>query len=126
MIQRIQNLYLLILILINLTYYISHTYKFSSFPTFTFFSFVNITFYIIPIFLLLLSSLIMFKRRKKQLLLNRINIFFNLIMIIFSLDRLITLNHLYFIIIANLFFLIRANRGIKNDEELINSIDRIR
>lgn len=126
MIQRIQNLYLLILILINLTYLISHTYKFSSFPTFTFFSFVNFTFYIIPIFLLLLSSLIMFKRRKKQLLLNRINIFFNLIMIIFSLDRLITLNHLYFIIIANLFFLIRANRGIKNDEELINSIDRIR
>lgn len=47
-------------------------------------------------------------------------------MLIFSLDQLITLNHLYFIIISNLFFLIKANKGIKNDEEIINSIDRIR
>jgi len=70
--------------------------------------------------------LFLYKNRKKQLLCNRVNIFFNLLMLIFSLDQLITLNHLYFIIISNLFFLMQANKGIKNDEEIINSIDRIR
>ena len=126
MIQRIQNLYLLILILINLTYLISHTYKFSSFPSINFLSFININFYLIPIFFLLLLSLFMFKRRVKQLVLNRINIFFNLVILIFSIDQLTTLNHLYFVIVLNLIFLIKANRGIKNDEELIKSINRIR
>ena len=126
MIQRIQNLYLFILILINLIYFFSHTYNFSSFPTLTFLSFVNINFYIVPIFLLLILSLFMFKRRIKQLALNRINIFFNIVVLILYIDQLNTLNHLYFIIVVNLIFLIMANKGIKNDEELINSIDRIR
>ena len=90
------------------------------------FSFVNINFYIVPIFLLLMLSLFMFKRRIKQLALNRINIFFNIVVLILYIDQLNTLNHLYFIIVINLIFLIMANKGIKNDEELINSIDRIR
>ncbi len=126
MIQRIQNLYLLIICLVNLIYFILSIYGFDTFPNFTLFSFIDLPFYLTSIFSFVIISLFLYKNRKKQLLCNRVNIFFNLFMLIFSLDQLITLNHLYFIIISNLFFLMQANKGIKNDEEIINSIDRIR
>ncbi|MFL2632596.1 MAG: DUF4293 family protein [Candidatus Marivariicella sp.] len=126
MIQRIQNLYLLIICLVNLIYFILNIYGFDTFPNFTLFSFIDLPFYLTSIFSFVIISLFLYKNRNKQLLCNRVNIFFNLLMLIFSLDQLITLNHLYFIIISNLFFLIKANKGIKNDEEIINSIDRIR
>ena len=126
MIQRIQNLYLLIICLVNLIYFILNIYGFDTFPNFTLFSFIDLPFYFTSIFSFVIISLFLYKNRKKQLLCNRVNIFFNLFMLIFSLDQLITLNHLYFIIISNLFFLMQANKGIKNDEEIINSIDRIR
>ncbi|OUV48925.1 MAG: hypothetical protein CBC76_05785 [Flavobacteriaceae bacterium TMED116] len=126
MIQRIQNLYLLIICLVNLIYFILSIYGFDTFPNFTLFSFIDLPFYLTSIFSFVIISLFLYKNRNKQLLCNRVNIFFNLFMLIFSLDQLITLNHLYFIIISNLFFLIKANKGIKNDEEIINSIDRIR
>ena len=126
MIQRIQNLYLLIICLVNLIYFILNIYGFDTFPNFTLFSFIDLPFYLTSIFSFVIISLFLYKNRKKQLLCNRVNIFFNLFMLIFSLDQLITLNHLYFIIISNLFFLIKANKGIKKDEEIINSIDRIR
>ena len=126
MIQRIQNLYLLIICLVNLIYFILSIYGFDTFPNFTLFSFIDLPFYLTSIFSFVIISLFLYKNRKKQLLCNRVNIFFNLFMLIFSLDQLITLNHLYFIIISNLFFLMKANKGIKNDEEIINSIDRIR
>ena len=126
MIQRIQNLYLLIICLVNLIYFILSIYGFDTFPNFTLFSFIDLPFYLTSIFSFVIISLFLYKNRNKQLLCNRVNIFFNLLMLIFSLDQLITLNHLYFIIISNLFFLIKANKGIKKDEEIINSIDRIR
>ena len=126
MIQRIQNLYLLIICLVNLVYFILTVNGFHTFPDFTLFNFIDLPFYFAPTFTLLIISLLFYKNRKKQLLCNRVNIFFNLLMLIFSLDQLITLNNLYFIIISNLFFLIKANKGIKNDEEIINSIGRIR
>ena len=126
MIQRIQNLYLLIICLVNLIYFILNIYGFDTFPNFTLFSFIDLPFYLTSIFSFVIISLFLYKNRKKQLLCNRVNIFFNLFMLIFSLDQLITLNHLYFIIISNLFFLMQANKGIKKDEEIINSIDRIR
>ena len=126
MIQRIQNLYLLIICLVNLIYFILNIYGFDTFPNFTLFSFIDLPFYLTSIFSFVIISLFLYKNRKKQLLCNRVNIFFNLFMLIFSSDQLITFNHLYFIIISNLFFLMQANKGIKNDEEIINSIDRIR
>ena len=126
MIQRIQNLYLLIICLVNLIYFILSIYGFDTFPNFTLFSFIDLPFYLTSIFSFVIISLFFYKNRKKQLLYNRVNIFFNLLLLIFSLDQLITLNHLYFIIISNLFFLMKANKGIKNDEEIINSIGRIR
>ena len=126
MIQRIQNLYLLIICLVNLIYFILTVNGFHTFPDFTLFNFIDLPFYFAPTFTLLIISLFFYKNRKKQLLYNRVNIFFNLLLLIFSLDQLITINHLYFIIISNLFFLMKANKGIKNDEEIINSIGRIR
>ena len=126
MIQRIQNLYLLIICLVNLIYFILTVNGFNTFPDFTLFNFIDLPFYFAPTFILLIISLFFYKNRKKQLLYNRVNIFFNLLLLIFSLDQLITINHLYFIIISNLFFLMKANKGIKNDEEIINSIGRIR
>ena len=126
MIQRIQNLYLLIICLVNLIYFILTVNGFNTFPDFTLFNFIDLPFYFAPTFTLLIISLFFYKNRKKQLLYNRVNIFFNLLLLIFSLDQLITINHLYFIIISNLFFLMKANKGIKNDEEIINSIGRIR
>ncbi len=126
MIQRIQNLYLLIICFTNSLYFILTVYGFDKFPDFTLFSFIDLPFYFTPVFTLIIISLFSYKSRKKQLLSNKANIFFNLLLLIFSLDQLITLNNLYFIIISNLFFLIKSNKGIKNDEEIVSSIDRIR
>ena len=94
MIQRIQNLYLLIICLVNLIYFILSIYGFDTFPNFTLFSFIDLPFYLTSIFSFVIISLFLYKNRKKQLLCNRVNIFFNLFMLIFSLDQLITLNHL--------------------------------
>ena len=94
MIQRIQNLYLLIICLVNLIYFILTVNGFHKFPDFTLFNFIDLPFYFAPTFILLIISLFFYKNRKKQLLYNRVNIFFNLLLLIFSLDQLITLNHL--------------------------------
>ena len=56
MIQRIQNLYLLIICLVNLIYFILNIYGFDTFPNFTLFSFIDLPFYLNSIFSFVIIS----------------------------------------------------------------------
>ena len=126
MLVRIQNLYLLILVLINSLYMFANEFKFILFPIFTAFKFINVYFVFSITLISSLVSLIIFKKRKIQLLINNINILFNLFFLFLTIYEAYSFNSVYFVFIANLFFLYKANRAVKKDEELINSIDRIR
>lgn len=127
MIQRVQNLYLFLIIFLNTIYCILNLSGFIFFPSITLFSFVNIFFYLSILFSLTFLSLIFYKRRTKQLFFNKINLIFNFILLLLlSIDNLFSFDFLYIIFIFNLFLLIISNKGIKKDEDLIQSIDRIR
>jgi len=127
MIQRVQNLYLFLIIVFNIIYTILNIKGFVFFPSFSLFNFVTIYFYLIPLFSLTILSLIFYKRRNKQLFFNKINLMFNFaLLLLFLIDSLILFDFFYLIFIFNLLLLIISNKAIKKDEDLINSIDRIR
>lgn len=93
-------------------------------------------------------TLILFKKRKRQLLLCRLNLFFYVIFVIgifaiyyfgkslivegiekqgFGTAKVTFFMELgFFFMIPTIAFLYLAIRGIKNDENLVNSLDRIR
>ena len=87
---------------------------------------------------LTLYTISMYKNRKKQLLLGRINYLLILITIVFilididyvakQLDSLDNVHHGIgaFLPVAALPFVFLANRGIKKDEALVKSLDRLR
>ena len=94
----------------------------------------------IPVLFLLsavlsLLSILMFRTRKKQFVLNRLNILINLILLGVLIYHLLTLSGetkvsekgigavLPVIVIL---FLAIANRAIKKDEDLVKSVDRLR
>ena len=82
--------------------------------------------YLIPTILISLTSLLLYKYRTRQLLLNRLNIFFQLLLLASSFDNLISFNIFYILLLINLVLINLANYGIKKDENLIKSIDRLR
>lgn len=84
--------------------------------------------------LLSLAVIFLFKNRKRQIVMNRINIILNVVLVGLLMYRLYNLPGgfdsekgigliLPFISIA---FLIMANRNIEKDEKLVKSVDRIR
>lgn len=85
-----------------------------------------------------LVSLFLFKARKRQLMINKINYLLILLVIILMFIDLNTFKALIdsetvvsygvgmFLPIAALVFNFLANRGIKSDEKLIQSLDRLR
>ena len=96
--------------------------------------------------LLTAAGILMYKDRKKQLMLCRLNLVFH-VLIAFSLsvffylgksmveenlkakgfgDISFSMDIGFFLLIASIPFLILAIRGIKQDEQLLKSIDRIR
>lgn len=103
---------------------------------------------IISLSLLTAASLMMYKKRKRQLMLCRLNFIFHIIIVIAfysffylgqplfteamqaqtSGDVEVTFNMEtgFFLLIPTIPFLFLAIRGIKNDEKLLQSIDRIR
>jgi len=102
--------------------------------------------YLFLLFLLLLA-LFMFKNRKRQLMICRIAFFFHFIAVVGvyafyyfgkpTLLKLLAENSLYtevdfglmtgfFLILSPLAFIVLAIRGIKKDENLVKSLDRLR
>jgi hypothetical protein len=131
MIQRIQSIYLLITSLISFSSYLI-------FPklnfTFNDSSFMNC--FVIPYLCLgffgSFFNIFLFKKRVLQLILNKIHLIIHLlVLIIFSyLIYQKKINHpeIQWIItpILSAIFLLLANKGIKSDEDLIRSVDRLR
>ncbi len=144
MIQRIQSLYLLIGAVISL----GLTFVFSVWTTVA-----NSVYYImdlltqdattikmIPILFIIsgvmsLISIFLFKNRKNQFIVNRLNILINLILLGVLIYHLLTLSGemqvsekgigavLPIVVIV---LLVLANKAIKKDEDLVKSVDRLR
>lgn len=150
MLQRIQTIYLLLIVIaLSLTF----LFPFSSYmldgETITFnimgMEFlkenrVRFPFYVaIPLSMILtLVTIFNYKNRKLQLKLGRFNYLLLLLVIVLSFVNVRTLTDVFpsepsveygvglFMPVASLAFLFLANRGIKKDEDLIKSLDRLR
>lgn len=137
MIQRIQTVYLLIaLVILGILPFI--------FPLFTMsdgkeFRFMNDSFYTVLFGLsttLTLVSIMYFKKRQHQFVLNRLTIILNLILLGLFVYRSLNLSGEavqvsekgigMFLPIVAIVFLALANRAIKKDEDLVKSVDRLR
>lgn len=103
---------------------------------------------IISLALLTAASIMMYKKRKRQLMLCRLNFIFHIIIVIAfysffylgqpmfveamqaqflgEVDVTFNMGMGFFLLIPTIPFLYLAIRGIKNDEKLLQSIDRIR
>jgi hypothetical protein len=137
MIQRIQTVYLLVALVIL------GTLPFV-FPLFTMsdgneFRFMNDSFYTVLFGLsttLTLISIMYFKKRQHQFVLNRLTIILNLILLGLFVYRSLNLSGEavqvsekgigMFLPIVAIVFLALANRAIKKDEDLVKSADRLR
>ena len=137
MIQRIQTVYLLVaLVILGALPFV--------FPLFTMsdgkeFHFMNDSFYTVLFGLsttLTLISIMYFKKRQHQFVLNRLTIILNLILLGLFVYRSLNLSGEavqvsekgigMFLPIVAIVFLALANRAIKKDEDLVKSADRLR
>jgi len=137
MIQRIQTVYLLVvLVILGALPFV--------FPLFTMsdgneFRFMNDSFYTLLFGLsttLTLISIMYFKKRQHQFVLNRLTIILNLILLGLFVYRSLNLSGEavqvsekgigMFLPIVAIVFLALANRAIKKDEDLVKSADRLR
>jgi hypothetical protein len=84
---------------------------------------------------LALISLLGFKNRKNQFVLNRINMLLNLFLLGFFVYRALNLSGEtlvsekgigMLIPVFSIVFLVMANKAIKKDEDLVKSVDRLR
>ncbi|WP_136667913.1 DUF4293 domain-containing protein [Flavobacterium sp. H122] len=80
-------------------------------------------------------SLLSFKKRQNQFVLNRLNIILNLILLGLFVYRTLSISGGanapekgigMFLPIATILLLVLANRAIKKDEDLVKSVDRLR
>lgn len=81
-----------------------------------------------------LASIFMFKNRKSQFVINRLNIILNFILLaVFVYSSLTTSGEMQvsekgvgILPIISIVFLVLANKSIKKDEDLVKSVDRLR
>ncbi len=131
MIQRIQSIYLLIISLISISSYLIFPKLNFSFNDLSFMNYFVIP-YLCLGFFVSFFNIFLFKNRVLQLILNKIHLFIHLlVLIIFSYliyQKKINYPEIQWIItpILSAVFLLLANKGIKSDEDLIRSVDRLR
>lgn len=131
MIQRVQSLYLLLAIfLITLATFNLSFYELSD-QVYTAKDDLKMLFLLVSVNILCLIALFLFKNRKLQMKLIRFAIVSELIVIIRSLMLWILFQaQIYLMFIIFIFFififLIMAYRGVRKDEDLVRSVDRIR
>lgn len=130
MIQRIQTVFLLFISIVSVLGlfflpYIDFTTLGLQIP--------NVSeFYLILTASLSFLTLLFFKRRKIQLMMNRFHFFLQILTTVGLVYGMVTTNDLnvylpwLIIPLMSLIFLILSNRAINKDEDLIRSIDRLR
>ena len=137
MLQRIQTVYLaIVFILTGILPFVFPLWKTIEGKDFYF---MNVILYQIVFGLsttLALISIITFKKRQQQFVLNRLNMILNLILL--GLFVTLSLNLSggtatvsekgigMFLPIFSIVFLVLANKAIKKDEDLVKSVDRLR
>ena len=136
MIQRIQSFYLLIVAILagilpfffNLWINIDGVEVFADNEMI-----ISIAFYIITV--LAIWSIVQFKNRKTQFVINRLNMILNVFLLGFFVYRSLNLSGEalvsekgigMLIPVFSIIFLVLANRAIKKDEDLVKSVDRLR
>ena len=136
MLQRIQTVYL------TLAFLFSGVLPFV-FPLWEVgnqkFFFMQDTFYTVLFGLsaaLSLLSILSFKNRKQQFVINRLNMILNLILLGLFISRSLNLSGEAIVVsekgigmflpIVSIVFLSLANKAIKKDEDLVKSVDRLR
>ncbi len=136
MIQRIQTVYLIIVIILGavVPFFLSpwsdafENKVFADGPVLVLFAFFGSA-------LLALIAILLFKNRKNQFVLNRLNMILNLFLLGFFVYRSLSLSGetavsekgIGMLIPAfSIVFLVLANRAIKKDEDLVKSVDRLR
>ncbi|HLW31979.1 MAG TPA: DUF4293 domain-containing protein [Aequorivita sp.] len=84
---------------------------------------------------LAIISILSFKKRQRQFVLNRLNIILNFVLLGVFVYRSLTLSGEtlvsekgigVFLPIISIVFLVLANKAIKRDEDLVKSVDRLR
>jgi len=136
MIQRIQTVYLLFVILISgiLPFWVNLWSDANGNEIFAKNEiFISIAFYVSAI--LALIAMVLFKNRKNQFVVNRLNLILNLFLLGFFVYRSLNLSGEIsvsekgigmLIPVISIVFLVLANRAIKKDEDLVKSVDRLR
>ena len=136
MIQRIQSVYLFLAIVT--TGALPFLFSLWTLENGNIYFFVSNMLYVVIFGLSTSSSLLSilnYKKRKQQFVLNRLNIILNLILLGLFVYRTLNLSGeaavskngigIYLPILAIL-LLVLANRAIKKDEDLVKSVDRLR
>lgn len=136
MIQRIQSIYLLVVVLVSgaLPFWLplwtdqesNQIYAQDELLILGGFGVVSV---------LALIAIFSFKNRKNQFVVNRLNMIFNLFLLGFFVYRSLTLSGEttvsekgigMLLPIVSIVFLVLANKAIKKDEDLVKSVDRLR
>ena len=137
MIQRIQTVYLLITLVISgVLPYIFPLWTLNDGKEFHFMSDSSYTILFGLTTTLTLVSILYFKKRQHQFVLNRLTIILNLILLGLFVYRSLNLSGEtlavsekgigMFLPIVAIVFLALANKAIKKDEDLVKSVDRLR
>lgn len=136
MIQRIQTLYLPIVGLISgiLPFFLNLWVEVGGKEVFAQDEvLVSLVFYIVTV--LAVVSIVMYKKRQNQFVVNRLNMILNLFLLGFFVYRSLSLSGEtvvsekgigMLIPVFSIVFLVLANRAIKKDEDLVKSVDRLR
>jgi len=136
MIQRIQSLYLVIVAILtgilpfffNLWIDVDGTEVYANNEIL-----ISIVFYASAV--LAIWSMVQFKNRKSQFVINRLNMILNVFLLGFFVYRSLNLSGEasvsekgigMLIPVFSIIFLVLANRAIKKDEDLVKSVDRLR
>jgi Domain of unknown function (DUF4293) len=136
MIQRIQSIFLILAAIVTgVLPFVFYLWKLTGN---TAFYFMNNMLYTILFGLsttLSILSLLTFKKRNNQFVLNRLNMILNLILLGLFVYRSLNLSGEtlvsekgigMFLPIVAIFLLVFANKAIKKDEDLVKSVDRLR
>lgn len=136
MIQRIQTLFLLIVGLISgiLPFFLNLWVEVGGKEVFAQDQvMVSLVFYVATV--LAVVSILMYKKRQNQFVVNRLNMILNLFLLGFFVYRSLSLSGEtvvsekgigMLIPVFSIVFLVLANRAIKKDEDLVKSVDRLR
>ncbi|PZD78033.1 DUF4293 domain-containing protein [Mesonia sp. K7] len=135
MIQRIQSIYLFIVVLISAvgSHFLYLWNTANNVPIYAIDKPMVLAAFLFSA-LLALVTIFLFKNRKLQFVMNRLNIILNLILLGFFVYWLLTIpGELIsekgigmFLPIISIVFLVMANKAIKKDEALVKSVDRLR